>query len=54
MIPAGCAYWSRFCRREGNRVFYRIASDDVAVQAITALLESLERSLTAQAGSAQS
>jgi ArsR family transcriptional regulator len=32
-------------RRERNRVFYRIASEDRAGQAVTALLESLQSSL---------
>jgi ArsR family transcriptional regulator len=32
-------------RRDRNRVFYRIADDDVAGQAVQALVESLEHSL---------
>jgi DNA-binding transcriptional ArsR family regulator len=32
-------------RRDRNRVFYRLASDEAAGQAVAALVESLERSL---------
>jgi ArsR family transcriptional regulator len=37
-------------RRDRNRVFYRIASEDPAGQAVTALVESLERSLGGHGG----
>ena len=37
-------------RRDRNRVFYRIADDDPAGQAVRALVESLERSLARPSG----
>ena len=37
-------------RRDRNRVFYRIADDDPAGQAVRALVESLERSLARPPG----